>query len=254
MNIVGFSTTPMLALLFLPLLSVIGMENDKDVPRLPTSVERAGKPAGEGQKIRLFILSGQSNMAALTHQLFIVPALEKAFPEDSLIIVKHSKSGQPIHRWYKDWQPVGDWVPRNKRMVPGNNDLFMQLMDMVKEATAELKPDSVSFMWMQGEADAKSGQSANYKESLAGLIRQIREDTGFPEATAVVGRLSDHLKDDPHWNGVRKAQMEVCDEDPHAAWIDTDDLNGTNEGLHYSGDGYAILGERFANATIKLLK
>ncbi len=213
-----------------------------------------GKPEGEGKLTRLFILSGQSNMAGLNHRSSFIPLIEKAFPDDTLIVVKDAQSGQPIRRWAKDWQPVGDWTPKNPRSQPGNNDLYQRLIAMVTQATEGKTIDSVSFVWMQGEADAKKQQSTNYAEALTGLIQQIRNDTGHETITVVVGRISDHLKNDEHWDRVREAQMAICEADAHATWIDTDAYNGKNDGLHYNGDGYQKLGEDFANATIELLK
>lgn len=214
----------------------------------------SGPVAGEGNKIRLFILSGQSNMAGLKHWESYVPKIQAAFPDDSLIFVKNSQSGQPIRRWARDWKPVGDWTGRNARDKPGNNDLYVKLFDMVKEAQPSLPVDTVAFVWMQGEADAKAGQSENYEAALKGLIQQVRTDTGHPDAVAVVGRISDHQTGDEHWDRVRSVQVKVCEQDGRAAWVDTDDLNGKKDGLHYDANGYQVLGERFAEATLKLLK
>ena len=58
-----------------------------------------------------------------------------------------------------------------------------------------------------------------------------------------------------------KAQVKVSEANPHGAWVDTDDLkDGRNKkgteiknDLHYSVDGYKILGERFAEKAIALI-
>ncbi len=204
--------------------------------------------------MRLFILAGQSNMAALDETATLIPVLEKAFPDDELIVVKDAQSGQPIRRWYKDWKPVGNWKPRNNRAKPGNNDLYRRLMAAVNKAIEGRKPDTVSFMWMQGEADAKSGQTANYEESIKGLIKQLRDDLERRDMTVVVGRLSDHQKGREHWDAVRRALENVGKDDPLADWIDTDDWNGPMDGLHYNDEGYKELGKAFAEKTVKLLK
>jgi hypothetical protein len=145
--------------------------------------------AAEPAKVRLFILSGQSNMVGLQPQVSFTPALEKAFPGDEIIVVKDAAGGQPILRWYKKWQPP------------------------------------------EGPPSAKCG-----------------------DMTVVVGRLSDNLKGDKGWEAVRAAQVQVAEADPLAAWVDTDDLNGPKDGLHYDKAGYAELGKRFAEKTIGLLK
>src|SRR6187401_1971358 len=60
------------------------------------------------KKVRVFILSGQSNMAGLDPNVSFTPAVTKEFAEDEVIVVKSAQGGQPIHRWYKKWAlPAG---------------------------------------------------------------------------------------------------------------------------------------------------
>jgi len=199
-------------------------------------------------KVRLFILSGQSNMAGLPPQVSFTPTIETAFSDDEVIVVKHAQGGQPIRRWYKKWKPAQGPAPEQL------GDLYDQLMLKVNTAIKDKKVDSVSFVWMQGERDAKEKHSTVYAQSMKGLIEQLRADLKRDDVTVVIGRLSDCLKNNEHWEGVRAAQVEVAEEDPLADWVDTDDLNGPNDGLHYDKAGYAELGKRFAEKTIALLK
>ena len=77
------------------------------------------------------------------------------------------------------------------------------------------------------------------------------------DANVVIGRLSDCMNKNPgksHWMEVRKAQVEVAEKDPRGAWVDTDDLNGPKDGLHYNKEGYAELGKRFAEKAVELVK
>ena len=203
------------------------------------------------KKARLFILSGQSNMAGLNQNISFVPAVKKAFPDDEIVVVKSAQGGQPIRRWYKKWK-----APQGSKVAAGQPNLYDRLMSAVNKQVAGKGFDkfaSVSFVWMQGERDAKENLSAVYAESLRGLITQLRGDISRPDMTAVIGRLSDHLNGRPHWDGVRKAQAEVAAGDPLVVMVDTDDLNGPRNGLHYTPDGYKTLGQRFADAAIKLI-
>ncbi len=204
------------------------------------------------KKVRLFILSGQSNMVGLNPDVSFTPTIAKEFAGDEVIVVKHAISGQPIRRWYKKWQlPAGaqDIGAARSR----NADLYDQLMAKVAEALGEKKPDSVAFVWMQGERDAKAGWQAAYYEALRGVVEQIRGELKHPDIAVVVGRLSDHLKNDAGWDAVRAAQEKVAADEPLGAWVDTDDLNG-KEGLHYNKNGYAELGQRFATRAIELIR
>jgi hypothetical protein len=47
--------------------------------------------------------------------------------------------------------------------------------------------------------------------------------------------------------------VAVATANPHMAWVDTDDLNGAKNDLHYDKPGYEELGRRFAKAAIELL-
>ncbi len=206
------------------------------------------------KKVRLFVLSGQSNMAGLDPRLSFTPAVEKEFAGDEVIVVKSAQGGQPIRRWYKKWQlPNG---ATEAKTATKNGDLYDQLMQAVTKALGDKKPDSVAFVWMQGERDAKAGWQAAYYEALHGTIEQLRTDLKHKDIAVVVGRLSDHLKNDAGWDAVRAAQEKIAADEPLGAWVDTDDLNDLNgkNDLHYTKDGYAKLGQRFADSAIKLIR
>ena len=52
----------------------------------------------------LFILSGQSNMAALNPKVSFIPAVEKEYGKENVLVVKNAHSGRPIRKWYRDYQ------------------------------------------------------------------------------------------------------------------------------------------------------
>lgn len=201
----------------------------------------------------LFVLSGQSNMAGLDPAVSFIPAVEKAFGKDGVIVVKDAQGGQPIRRWDPKWKPAkGDGPP-----APG--DLYERLMTKVKKAVAGQSIATVTFIWMQGERDAKEQHGEVYRASLRRLIDQVGEDLGQEKVRFVIGRLSDFDMEDkrhPHWPMVRDEQVALAESDPLGAWVDTDDLNDKNgkDDLHYTRDGYKELGQRFADKAIALVK
>ena len=203
--------------------------------------------------VRLFILSGQSNMVGLNPDTTFTPAVKKAFSNDEVIVVKSALGGQPIRRWYKAWKKPAEATLPPKAAPTRPGDLYDVLMAKVKSATQDKKVGTIAFVWMQGERDAKEGLSAAYAESLAGLVRQLRDDLKRPDTVVVIGRLSGNMNGEKHWDAVRLAQQKVAEQDPQARWVDTDDLNGPNHGLHYTKDGYDELGRRFAAKAVELL-
>ena len=199
----------------------------------------------------LFILSGQSNMVGLDAESSFKPIISETFGEESIIVVKDAQSGRPIRQWYKQWQsPEGD-TPET------NGELYNRLMERVHNAVQNENIKTVTFIWMQGERDARQGWGDVYAESLTGLIRQLESDLGRENIHVIIGRLSDFDMDNsdyPHWTVVRTAQMSVAESSPNIALINTDDLNGPADDLHYTAEGYEELGRRFAEKAIELIR
>lgn len=205
----------------------------------------------------LFILSGQSNMAALDPDISFIPAVTAEFGKNNVIIVKDAANGQSIRRWHKKQEPATD----NNSAT--NGDLYNRLMEKVAVALKSSQIQTVTFIWMQGESDAEQN-GAGYADSLNGLLDQLKTDLGRNDINVVIGRISDYANFQrfPQWEMIRNAQVEVADSDPKVVWVDTDDLNsGTNQkgemvenDLHYSVEGYKILGKRFAEKAIELIR
>jgi hypothetical protein len=213
--------------------------------------------AEEGK--HLFILSGQSNMQAHRPEEAFTPTVSAHFGKDKVIVVQDALGGQPIQRWYKQWKGPDGSAPEFKA------DLYDKLMAKVKTEVKDQKLASITFIWMQGERDAKMNWAEVYEQSLVGLIEQIKADMSAKEINYVIGRLSDYgLKNDkiPQWKTLREIQVKVAEASPRGAWVDTDDMNTGKarngkdyvDDLHMSIEGYKLMGKRFAETSIKLIE
>ena len=195
----------------------------------------------------LFILSGQSNMQLLPLDYFL-PTINEYFSyPDHAIAVKDAHGGQAITQWYDEDDLEGDGE------VVG--PLYDQLMGTVSAAIEGKNIKSVFFIWMQGESDGwneNPAYSENYKENLLGLIELIESDLQT-NVYFVIGRINEYLMGVPEWDAIREIQVEVAEGDPNGTWEITDDLGSTDGGIHYSPEGYELLGERFARAAISLI-
>lgn len=198
-------------------------------------------------------------MAGLKPSESFTPTVEEKFGKENVIIVFDAHGGQPIRRWYKQWKPEGGEVAEK------NGDLYDRLMTKTEKAIEGQKIATVTFLWMQGERDAKEGHGNVYEASMKGLVKQLADDLGREDVNVVIGRLSDFgmkkggYKD---WEEVRIAQVKVAEDAKKGAWVDTDDLNdGKNrrgkeikDDLHYSAEGYVIFGKRLADESIELIE
>lgn len=208
------------------------------------------------ERSHLFILSGQSNMAGLIPEESFTPIVEKALGQTSTIVVHDAAGGQPIRRWFKGWVRIGG---NEGKHIGG---LYDRLMEKVKEAIQGKALATVTFVWMQGERDAKEKLSEFYKASFIGILDQIKADLEIDHLNFVIGRLSDFDMDNakyPDWTKVRDIQVELGEDHEYGDWISTDDLNNMSEDgrqwedLHYTKEGYRILGKRFAEQAIQLV-
>ena len=212
----------------------------------------------------LFILSGQSNIARMDPDQRFRPLLEQHFGKDNILVVKDAAGGQAISRWDKQWAlPIRDPLNAPGEKSPG--DLYERLTRKVLAATENQHVASISLIWMQGESDAYLRYGDIYKESVLRVYSQLQEDLHYRPINWVIGRISDYdLKNRAYkdWTRIRSIQMEIADSNPRFTWVDTDDLNDNiNEAarlpmndLHYSDEGYQLLGERFAEAAIRLIE
>ncbi len=212
--------------------------------------------------VHLFVLSGQSNMAGMNPAAGFLPEAATLLPDAEIAHLKVAAGGQPIRLWVAEWNEISkaagielanDKTPFYDRILAGYRSLLEKHGNFA----------SVTFCWMQGEKDAKTGLAAAYEASLKQLIANLRRDLEQPNLNFVIGRLSDHspaAKSQAGWDQVREIHVKIANEDERGAWVDTDDLNDKEKNgvkrddLHYTKEGYALFGRRLARQAVKLIQ
>ena len=211
--------------------------------------------------VHLFVLSGQSNMAGMNPKAGFEPEAAELFPDAEVVYLKVARGGQPIRLWVEEWNAIAKKHGLNSKI--DSTKFYQPILDQyAKLIEKHPKPASVTFCWMQGERDAKENLSAAYTDAMKTLIANLRRDLKQPEMNFVIGRLSDFKKDDDKsWTAVRESQVDVANSDPRGAWVDCDDLNdkpgkngATRDDLHYTKEGYALLGKRYARQAKALIE
>ncbi len=225
------------------------------------SASAADKPA------HLFILTGQSNMAGMDPKLGFEPEAKIAFPDADVAYIKVAVGGMPIRYWVNEWNDIatksGVDVAKAREKDKSQGTIFYPQILAKFAAMLKEHPNvkSVTFCWMQGENDSKTGLHVPYADALKQLIANLRRDLKRPDLNVVIGRISDHERiNPPAWKTVRESQVAVAQADPHGAWVDCDDLNNkeirgvmTND-LHYTKPGYELLGRRFVRQAKALIE
>jgi len=219
----------------------------------------AGSSQAEEAGKHLFILSGQSNMSRLNPKLDFIPAVESEFGKNNVLVVHDAQPAQQIKRWYKQWKSTDGQTPE------GAGDLYDRLMNKVNAAINGAKPETITFIWMQGESDSQN-DGMLYESRLLGLFEQIKSDLKRTDINFVIGRIDDFAEPNKvfakNWEMIRITQVKVGESGSRYVWVDTDDLNDglNNQGkeikndLHFSVEGCRNLGQRFAAKAIELIK
>lgn len=146
----------------------------------------------EGDKgVHLLVYSGQSNMVGLPDKS-ATALVAAAFLGQEIIPVKVASGGKPILPWVVPREGSAESKKKHGKFQAGH--FYLELMKAVRAAMGEKKPTTITFLWMQGERDGKSGTAPEvYGENLKTVVQQLREDLDFEDINVVVGRINDAL-------------------------------------------------------------
>ena len=222
------------------------------------AVVASGLALAAEKPVHLFILSGQSNMAGMKPETGFVPEAAKQFPDAEVHYIKVDRGGQPIRLWVTEWNEIAK--KHGLTTMSSGTKYYEPILDQFKALLKKHpNPASVTFCWMQGERDAREKLHEAYEEALATLIANLRRDLKQPKMNFVIGRLSD-FGSAPEWEAVRKAQVALAEKDERGSWIDCDELNDKEKSgmkrndLHYTPEGYELLGRRYVRQAKALIE
>jgi len=199
-------------------------------------------------KTHLFLLSGQSNMVRLDPNVSFIPIIKNEFTNDKIIVIKEAENAQPILRWYKKWKPEGEGTAK------ASPELYSSLIKKARHALKIWPPTTSTFIWMQGESDAHPYYYKVYGKSLQGLVDQFRDDLFVKDMNVLIGRISNARCGTVEWDVIRQEQKEIAEQHSNWDWVNTDDIPRIQGDVHYNQEGYRLLGERFAEKAISLIR
>jgi hypothetical protein len=217
----------------------------------------AAAPAWAQEPAHLFILSGQSNMRKPLPETFR-GCVQQVFGEDKVLVTTAAWPSQPIKHWVHDWSPpegVSDPSPER------NGALYDKLIANVTRSVKGRPLASVTYIWMQGEADASNGWASVYHDSFLAILEQLERDLDVERVNFVVGRINEYWLTKRDGQAMRDVLVRLGESHPHGDWIDTDDLNrGVNpwggysfEDGHFPPPGYRVMAQRFAKKACRLI-
>lgn len=216
------------------------------------------------RKRHLFIFAGENNMESLKPERTVIPPLEKLdkdLKKADLLWTRLARRTMPMHEIDSDWTDAeGDEKVRYGSGYSKKKAKEYERLVETARATAKRKAcDTVVLFWMQGETDAQKGWGKQYGASFQRFVKQLEQDLELGKVQVVIARLSDYglqekwQKEYPDWKAVRSAQEKLVKDNKGWILIETDDLNGKQNNLKFDKKGIETLGERYAEAALKLI-
>lgn len=189
-------------------------------------------------------------------------AMAKAWPEETIGIVKFAIGGTSILTWKPDWSKEdADRVGQGRL-----GSLYKKLMEKVEQARKSREIEIVGFLWVQGGGDMKNiAVAKEYLNNLKSLVAAVRKDTGVSNLPFFCGsaRRTDDPDDIsdlkpqrvggryPAVEFVLKAQWDAQQEIPHFRTVILRDIETHPMNVHYNTTGQLEVGRLFAESFLK---
>lgn len=229
----------------------------------------------EKEKIWVFILAGQSNMAGRGK----VEASDTLPDPRILSINKHGElihAKEPLHFYEPGMAGLDCGLSFAKALLPSipddvslliiptavggsaisqwiNDDTFRQvpLLSNFREKVALGKQYGTvkGILWHQGENDALKPETiAVHQRQLQQLFKIFRKEVGHKKLPVFLGELGSFSANDEGRQAINAQIRKFVAADRHAFLIETGDLNHNGDQIHFDSRGQRLMGERFAQA------
>lgn len=162
--------------------------------------------------------------------------MAKKFPNNHIGLIPAAVGGTKISYWHPD----------NKRGL---------YKEAIRKAKAASKYGSLKgILWQQGESDCNTIDAPLYGERLTALIKNLRKDLDAPNLPIVIGGLGGFLKAKDNRAVVEKALIEVASEIGNAKFSAASGLGHIGDSLHFNSKAQRENGRRMAAGMMSLLK
>ena len=156
----------------------------------------------------------------------------------SFLIIPTAIGGSSTTQW------LGDSLKRNVKL----------LTNFKEKVKIGMKYGQIKgILWHQGEADANPESVPLYKNRLSKLFSEFRQIVNNEELSILIGELGVY-SDNENWLKINEQIHLYAATDSNVTVINTSDLKEKGDKEHFNSAGQRIMGERFANAFIKMVK
>jgi hypothetical protein len=240
------------------------------------------KPAliPEKEKIWVFVMAGQSNMAGrgLVEPKDTIPS------ERILTINRHGEiviAKEPLHFYEPELTGLDCGMSFARTIIanaPSDVSVLMLPVAVGGSSISQWLGDSLyrnvklltnfrekteigqqygnikAILWHQGESDANSRDLPLYSERIATLTAIFRDIAGDNNLPVLLGELGSYSADPENWEGINLQIRKYSATDPLSAVIGTSDLKEKGDKIHFNSRSQRKMGRRFAEGFLEITK
>lgn len=195
-------------------------------------------------------------------ELMVGVALAERYPNSKFLLIKHARGGTSLEgAWNPNWD-----AQKAKKMEKGPKQsvkLYSEHVEHIKKnlsrmASAGENAKVIGLVWLQGENDAKSKDSANkYKDTLQQLVSAYRSEFN-QQMPFVFAQTNSRYGEQGAAAIVRQRMAEYPKLDANSIMIPTStdttwpDYPKHTDNVHYNAEGQKRIGEALGKALITL--
>lgn len=170
-------------------------------------------------------------------------AVAEAMPEIIVGLIPCAVGGSAI----ASWEPGGYDTPTKTHPY---DDAMVRAREALKTGTLK------GILWHQGESDCSPEKSAVYEQKLHALIERLRDELDAPNVPFIAGQLG-QFPERP-WNEAKKrvdrAHRELPEEISNTAFVSAEGLTHKGDHVHFDAASAKELGRRFAKGYLALVQ
>jgi len=157
----------------------------------------------------------------------------------SILLIPTAVGGSSISQW------LGDATYRNVQLLTN----FKQKVEIGKQY-GQLK----GILWHQGESDTNPNDIPEYSNRLTKLFTEFRKIAGNETLPIILGELGSYSTNKENWLRINEQIKHYASTDSHSSVVPTQDLVNKGDQLHFNSEGQRLLGKRFAEAYLRIVK
>jgi hypothetical protein len=218
---------------------------------------KPGRLSGDikNKQIWVFIMAGQSNMAGRG----LIEAQDTVTNARILTINKN-------YQIISAKEPIHFYEPSLKGLDCGLSFAQTLIKELDKSINILIIPTAIggssSRQWLGDSVHRNVQLLTNFRQKMEfaktqGIIKGILWHQGESDADKLpilIGELGAYSKTPAEWNSINEIIREYVDSDADAYLIGTHDLKHKGDFIHFDSEGQRLMGRRFAETYLKLVK